>query len=542
MKRIVLPLLAVILGTLACGTPAPPASPTPGSPVTYLPVANSNFTISVEYGILGVAQTYADAGVAYSKLQDAFVIWGNIQPEPGGAYQWDPLDAAVLEYQQAGFSGLQLNTSALSPWASFVQPSLSNQGDTFPKEEYLDDYAAFVTALVERYDHDGVDDMPGLLYPIHEYGIEREFTGFWPGTADEYVRLLRISYASVKAADPQANVLLVALLMWDVFDGNPTPQEIEQRLNVDVDYMRKSVPDIRTILAACDAYDMVDFHSLGNYTEIPLTATWIRAQLKANGCGEKPIWIGDALPMSCLIGFGGLVPPRTFAPATLATRDAVVAALTSVADLADENHATSQAWLYAETSRNLVRKIVASAGEGLRGINIGNLEDWKTGIASIDRAAVPVIGAGLFFGLTDTTITNQQPGGSLPFNGQGWSKSRRVGNLRPAWYALELVTEKISRFTTVEKLSLAEGIWTYRFETPSGPVWVLWYDDRLLYLPGETPLSVTVSLPFNGASALLTLTPTTISQAQLETQILQAAGGTLTFDLGATPVFIEAAP
>ena len=53
---------------------------------------------------------------------------------------------------------------------------------------------------------------------------------------------------------------------------------------------------------------------------------------------------------------------------------------------------------------------------------------------------------------------------------------------------------------------------------------------------------MTVSLPFESASALLILTPTAIGQTELETQTLQVAGGTLTFYLGATPVFIQAAP
>ncbi len=540
-KRIALPLLAIILATLACGAPTPPTSQSTDTPVTNLPVANPNFAISVEYGILGVAETYAAAGVSYSKLQDAFAIWGNIEPEPG-QYQWGPLDALVLEYQQAGFTGLQMDLAAHSPWAVSTPPALGNQGDTFPKEEYLDDYAAYVTAIVERYDHDGVDDMPGLLYPIHDYGVEREFTGFWPGTAEEYVRLLRITYPAIKAADPEANVLLVALLMADVFDGNPSPAEINRRLTVNTDFMRKSVPEIRTILAACDAYDMVDFHSLGNYTEIPLTAAWIRQELQANGCGERPIWIGDAFPMSGLIGFGGFVPPTPFAPVTLETRDAVVKLLQAVADPSDPEHAADQAWLYAETAIGLTRKIVVSAGEGLRGINIGNLEDWKTGIPGIDKPVVPMLGASMFMGLTDTTITNERPGGTLPFTGQDWSKARRVGDLRPAWYALALVTEKIGQFTSVQKLDLAPGVWAYRFETASGPLWVLWYDDRLLYLPGETPPSVTVSLPFEAASALLTFTPTIIGQTEPETQTLQAASGTLTFDLGATPVFVEEMP
>jgi hypothetical protein len=449
MRRLVIALTFLLVISLACGTVKPtPVSP-PGTR-TPSPISNPDFTIAVEYAILGVAPVYAAAGVTYAKLQNVFAIWGNIQPKQGGPYEWGPLDALVREYQEAGFTGLQMDLAALSPWASSVQPALGNPGDSFPREEYLNDYAAYVSAVVERYDHDGIDDMPGLLHPIHDYGIEREFTGFWPGSADEYVRLLRIAYPTVKAADPQANVLLAALLMTDVFDGSPTPAETQQRLAQNADYMRKSVPEIRTILAACNAYDIVDFHSLGNYTEIPLTAGWIRQELQANGCGDRPIWIGDAFPMSALVAYGGFVPPKPFAPVTLETRDAVVSMLRSAADPANENHAGAQAWLHAEMARNLVRKIVVSAGEGLRGINVGNMEDWGTGNPALDKVSVPLLGASFFMGMTGITMTNQQPGGSLPYTGQAWSKARHAGTPRPVYYALKLVIGKIGAYTSVE--------------------------------------------------------------------------------------------
>jgi hypothetical protein len=499
------------------------------------------FTISVEYAILGVAEEYAAAGVSYAKLQDVFVIWENIEPEPG-EFHWGPLDAIVLEYQQAGFTGLQMDFAALSPWASSQQPSLGNQGDTFPKEEYLDDYVAYLTAVVERYDHDGVDDMPGLIYPIHDYGIEREFTGFWPGSAEEYVRMLRLSYPAIKAADSDARVLLVALLMADVFDGNPTPAEIARRLARDTDYMRKTVPDIRTILAACDAYDIVDFHSLANYTEIPLTAAWIRDELQSNGCGEMPIWIGDAFPMSALVGFGGLVPATPFSPVTLETRDEVVDLLKSVADPSSPDHDEARAWLYGEVAIGLVRKIAASAGVGLLGINVGNLEDWKTGTAALDKTAVSMIGASMFMGMTDTRITNRMPGGELPRNGKHWAKDRDTSNPRPVYYALQLVNEKISDFTSVQTPELGEGIWAYQFETPDGPVWVLWYDDGQLHLPGQTPPSIEVQLPFSAAHALITRTPTEIGKSEPEASVVDSADGTLTIVLDAIPIFIEASP
>ncbi len=551
MKRLALPLLVIFMAILACGTPAPaPSQPAHTDATgTLAPITNATFSISVEYAILGVADTYAAAGIKYAKLQDAFSIWGNIEPEPG-RYEWGPLDALVLEYQKSGFTGLQMDLSALSPWASSVQPSIGNKGDPFPKSEFLEQYSAFVSAVVERYDQDGMDDMPGLLYPIHDYGIEREFSGFWPGTAAEYIRLLRIASPAIKSADPKARVLLAALLMTDIFDGTPTPGDIQQRLTRNADYMRKSVPDIRAILAACDGYDLVDFHSLGDYTEIPRTSAWIRQELQSNGCGDKPIWIGDAFPMSGLIGYGGLVPPIPISPVTLDSRQAVQNLLQAVADPSEGDHARDESWLYAETATGLTRKIIVSAAAGVSGINIGNLEDWKTGFPGVDKAAVPLLGASMFMGLTDTTNTNIKPGGTLPYTGQDWSKARMAGARRPAWYALKLLNEKIERFTSVQQLDptslsgqdMGSGIWAYRFETSNGPIWVMWYDDGALHLPGEIPPVVNISMSFESTSALLTTTPTEKGEIGSETQTLPIIGGKLTFDLGATPVFIQHVP
>ena len=540
-----LPILALLVVGLACGPAAGAPTPTaaPSAPVlpSMSPTGDRPFTISVEYAILGVAEEYAAAGVSYAKLQDVFVIWENVEPEPG-EYHWGPLDAIVSEYQQAGFTGLQMDFTAKSPWASSREPSLGDQGDTFPKEEYLDDYVAYVSAVVERYDNDGVDDMPGLVSPIHDYGIEREFTGYWPGSAEEYVRLLRLSYPAIKAADPDARVLLVALLMADVFDGNPTQDEIERRLTRDIDYMRKSVPEIGAILAACDAYDIVDFHALANYTEIPLTAAWIRGELQSNGCGEKPIWIGDAFPMSGMVGFGGFVPPTPFSPVTLETREAVVELLKSVADPSSPDHDAARAWLYGEAAVGLVRKIVVSAGEGLLGINIGNMEDWKTGTAAIDKGTVPMLGASMFMGMTDTRVTNRMPGGELPLNGKHWAKAREASNRRPAFYALQLVNGKIGDFTSVRKLDLGEGIWAYEFETPQGPVWALWYDDGQLYLPGQTPPSVEVQLPFDAAQSIVSLTPSEFGTTEPATSVVDSSAGALSIVLDSVPIFVEAAP
>jgi hypothetical protein len=525
--------LLLMIGTACSRIVQTPPLPTPSNSVS-----GTRFTIAVEYAVLGVAKNYSDAGVRSAKLQNVFAVWGNIEPQKG-QFNWAPLDALVLEYQKAGFNELQMDLSALSPWASSRLPAPGDPGDAFPKPEYLTNYASFVAAVVERYDADGINDMPGLIYPIYEYGIEREFTGFWPGTAEEYVQLLRTAYPAIKAADPQAKVLLVALLMTDVFNGNPTQTQIKERLNQTPLQIRKSATDILTILAACDAYDIVDFHSLGNYTEILLTTAWIRQELNSNGCGEKPIWIGDAFSMSALVGYGGFVPPIPFLPATVENRDAVVAVLKSSADPADANHAAAIKWLYGEMARNIIRKIVVSAGEGLRGINLGNMEDWKTGLPAVDKVSVPLLGTSLFMGMTDTTVTNQKPGGSLPYTGQAWAQARKAGNPRPVYFALELAIEKIGNFTSVQRLELGTGIWAYQFQTPSGTMWVLWFDDGKLYLPDQIEPIVSVTIPVATLKILLTMTPTIQEQTIPQTQFLNAVDGKVTFDLGLTPVFLE---
>ena len=80
-------------------------------------------------------------------------------------------------------------------------------------------YASFLEKLVERYDGDGKDDMPGLKIPIKYWEImnEPEMQGgstggagedlkFFVGTPKEYLEILKTSYETIKKADPQAKV------------------------------------------------------------------------------------------------------------------------------------------------------------------------------------------------------------------------------------------------------------------------------------------------------------------------------------------------
>jgi hypothetical protein len=527
-------LAALVLGVLSCAQPtptgtvtasAPPdATATIALPVVTLAPAPGDFVIAAEYGVPGLAELYAGAGVTATKPQIEFGVWGNLEPEPG-VYNWTALDRLIIEYQTAGFTRQQLLLSADSPWAA-----RSPKTDPMPRDEFLDDYAAFVGRVVERYDGDGVDDAPGLLAGIHEFGIEREFTGYFGASADDYLRLLRLAYPAIHGADPNAQVLLVALMMIDVFNGAPDAAEIERRLAITPPF-RKNAADIRAILAACDAYDIVDFHALGHYTEIGPTADWLRAELAAAGC-DRPIFIGDSFSMSLLLGFNQI----PFAPATEADRPALAAALQAVADPQSPDHEIAWNWQQAEAARGLVQKAVVAAGEGLLGINLGNLEDWASHIAGVDKALVLGMGTTVFMGMADTSFTFERYG-ELPYEGDTFALVRRAGATRPAYAALKLVTEQISHFNTVERLDLGAGVWAYHFDRSAGPLWVLWHDDGALHLPGNPPSTVAVALEIGAEQAVVTRTPVLANGLPIAEQ-LPAPGGVLTLQLDLTPVFV----
>ena len=535
MKRILLPLSCLLLVFLACGQTPPANNPTPETPVnipeTSPETGSSNFTIALEYAIPGLAEAYTPAGLTYAKPQGIFGLWRYLEPEQG-VYNWKPMDDLVIEYQQAGFSGIQLLISAESSWASISPPSLVNTGNALPKDEFNDEYVAYVKGFVERYDGDGVDDVPGLLYPVHHFGLEREFTGYWPSDAADYIQLMELAYPAIHEADPQAEVIIVAILMVDVFDGDPDPVELERRLTTPQKGIRKSVPEIQKILAACEYYDIIDFHSLGDYVEIIPTTAWLREQLEINNCDPKPIWIGDAFSMSALVGYGG----RPAWPGTNKNLDQVIDTLKLVANPKVDGHEQAKAWLYGLMAEGLVKKITVSAGEGLKGINIGNLEDWKTNLPAVDAASVPLAGASMFMGMMDTRVTQKQSGEGLP------PYRTPTGPPRPAFYALKLANEKISGFTSVEKHTLGDSIWAYEFSRPSGPLWVLWYDTGTLYFPGENPPEMPVNLPFEFEGAQITVTPTEVGLESPESYEKDPEGGLLSLTLNRTPIFVEVNP
>lgn len=98
-----------------------------------------------------------------------------------------------------------------------------------PPVTYLDlinekEYLQFVKDLVERYDGDGINDMPNLKNPIKYWQIDNELPGIPPGgilssstsendrwfntSINNYAHILEITCRNIKSSDPQANVAM----------------------------------------------------------------------------------------------------------------------------------------------------------------------------------------------------------------------------------------------------------------------------------------------------------------------------------------------
>ena len=144
-------------------------------------------------------------------------------------------------------------------------------------------YSLFVTSAVERYDGDGVDDMPGLVNPIMYWQVDNEpqvqvKTG--------YADLQRITYLAVKQACSECKVMI----------GGATgfPNKFADNFQV----YSQMLADLNG-----QYVDIFDFHwygfADGDYRESKDAYDLVRSKLNEHSFGNIPVWITE---MGCHSG------------------------------------------------------------------------------------------------------------------------------------------------------------------------------------------------------------------------------------------------
>ncbi|GAI32730.1 unnamed protein product, partial [marine sediment metagenome] len=147
-------------------------------------------------------------------------VWGSIEREKG-KYDWREHDEYVGKIQSYNMAILPV----IWPFAEWDQANWGPVGGTTPlvfedwwgrgrrKPYDMDAYRRFVSALVERYDGDGIGDMPGLRHPIKYWqagfapSVQEGYYAWFDGSPEDYLEVLKATYQAVKEADPEANVL-----------------------------------------------------------------------------------------------------------------------------------------------------------------------------------------------------------------------------------------------------------------------------------------------------------------------------------------------
>ena len=198
---------------------AAPAHPQETGSSSYLPMLRNN----VCRGKLPTSnpigtQIYGNTGYGelhFQLLQNTrsswirnSISWADIEPVNMEEihYNWAHSDAR-LQAAKDNCANMIVTVDYTPEWASIG-------GYRSPiRTEYLNEYADFIRALVERYDGDGTDDAPGGIVVNHwEFYNEPDFGphedgGGWGEYGARYAEMLAVVHPVVHAANPNAKVV-----------------------------------------------------------------------------------------------------------------------------------------------------------------------------------------------------------------------------------------------------------------------------------------------------------------------------------------------
>ena len=146
----------------------------------------------------------------------------------------------------------------------------------------------WVTSMVERYDGDGRDDMPGLATPVHAWHVEQEWHIWWSGTVDDYLAHLAMTYRTIRQVDLTAQVILIGLASPLVSTAAACQQS---GYDVDSCATFSTGVDEITRLVREGLYDVVDLHSYETWAIIAAKVEWVRT-VAPNP--DVPIWSLEA--------------------------------------------------------------------------------------------------------------------------------------------------------------------------------------------------------------------------------------------------------
>ena len=205
--------------------------------------------------------------------------WNDIEAVQG-TYDWSKADSFVKKIQAVGLHLLVL----IHPFAQWDQPTKNDMN--YDKPNNMTAFKRFIAKLVERYDGDGVNDMPGLLYPIkyYEIGNEPELQTFGdaPGTYNDFMETVKAARDTAKIVYPDVKIVI----------GGASPIYDSRGFLNQVDSFWKGALNRSN---AGSYFDIFNFHFfVGEYSQdISVYIDYWKQLLSVYGLSGKEIWLTE---------------------------------------------------------------------------------------------------------------------------------------------------------------------------------------------------------------------------------------------------------
>jgi len=205
-----------------------------------LPGVRLGIVRSISYGLFGKPDQFVpqlrELGAGLVRV---YFYWSQVEPEPG-RYSFDAVDAFLDQLD--GSEEVWVTVCSSSPWATrqateFLPPSPAKDPEAYRR--FVDRLVRHCAGRVRYWQCDNEPSNVGLL---------------WAGTAAEYVVQLRELHQAVKAADPDAAVVL---------GGAPYALPASAPDSPDRQFFDVLLRDGR------DYFDLFDLHLYGEAERIP---------------------------------------------------------------------------------------------------------------------------------------------------------------------------------------------------------------------------------------------------------------------------------
>ena len=215
-------------------------------------------------------------------------VWSMIEPKENDFF-WKDADQYVNYAQDHN----QRIIATIWPYAKWDQKTCNKKkksrspfGKNFPKRLNkpcsMEKYLNFLSSVVDRYDGNGSNDMPGLTEPILHWEImnEPEFKMFFNGTEDEFVEIFNSSSKLIRNQQPKAVIIMAGA-------ASMYPESKK--------FWTSAMPKIK------GSFDIANIHHITGPDGNCDKEMWIdefAALLKKLNI-NKPIWLTEAMPGKC---------------------------------------------------------------------------------------------------------------------------------------------------------------------------------------------------------------------------------------------------